>query len=573
MKRVFIYDDEPMTSEVRTVLETAGYAVVGIAPALRDAGEVTPFNDNAGPLGPQPRRSRTLESELDRRLLLRLGEVMHGSADSHEVLATVSTELGRYLAASRCNFLQVDVAADQVILLRGYNAGVPSLPGIVSLSTFGHENALLSARGETLVVEDARSDRRTAAHFAASYERIGTRAVVVVPLMRDGRWVGALSVSSSSPRVWREREIGLIRLVAERTWLWLEHVRIEADLRRSHARFDTFVDDIKEYAIFMLDAAGNIATWNSGAERLTGYRADEVIGRSQSVFYPTGDAPRAQAVLDSAVRSGRYEEEGWRIRKDGSRFWASVVMTPTFHRDGSIEGFAKVTRDFTDRRRHEEDLRLQQANLAQRLKEREALVQEIDHRVKNNLQVITSLINMQMRKLAPGPARDALSECRARVLAIAFTHEQLYRAKDYARIRFGDYLHGLVQHLLHANATSAEHVVLDLAITDLPLAVDRAIPCALVINELISNALRHGFAGERRGTIRVELAALGEDRVRLSVRDDGVGLPPGFDIRNVTSMGLQLVSTLAEQLEATLAVTRDGGTGVELTFAAGPSPA
>src|SRR5262249_50099271 len=167
-----------MTAEVRTVLETAGYAVVGIAPALRDAGElVTPFHDSAGPLGPLPRRSRTLESELDRRLLLRLGEVMHGAADSHEVLATVATELGRYLAASRCNFLQVDVDADQVILLRGYNAGVPSLPGIVSLSAFGHENALASARGETLVIEDARSDRRTAAHFTASYERIGTRAV------------------------------------------------------------------------------------------------------------------------------------------------------------------------------------------------------------------------------------------------------------------------------------------------------------------------------------------------------------------------------------------------------------
>src|SRR4029079_11480284 len=129
-----------------------------------------------------------------------------------------------------------DLDADQVILMRGYTSGVPSLPGIVSLSAFGQDNAGASARAETWFVEDARSDRRTAAHFAASYERIGTRAVVVVPLMRDGRWVGALSVSSSTPCVWREREIGLIRLVAERTWLWLAPERAAARPRRTHAR-------------------------------------------------------------------------------------------------------------------------------------------------------------------------------------------------------------------------------------------------------------------------------------------------------------------------------------------------
>src|SRR6185295_876537 len=149
-----------------------------------------------------PRRSRTLESELDRRLLLRLGEVMRGATDSHDVLATVATKLGRYLGVARCYFLQVDADGDRVILLRGYNAGGPSMPGIVSLSAFGPDTAAELARGETLVVQDALTDRRTAAVFQASYARIGTRAAVVVPLMRDGRWVGGVSVSSGAPREW-----------------------------------------------------------------------------------------------------------------------------------------------------------------------------------------------------------------------------------------------------------------------------------------------------------------------------------------------------------------------------------
>lgn len=567
VKRVYILDSEPLASDVRATLEMAGYAVVGVPPSHPREELLAPPAGSA-PVTPLIARARSRsQSDLDRRLLLRIGEAMHGASDGIELLREVSTELGSYLEVARCHFLQIDAATDQMIVHPGYVTDPIDPPINLALSAFGREAAAASARGETLVLDDVCSDARTAAQFEAAYARIHTRAFVSVPLMRGRQWVAALAVASTTPRAWQEREVALIRLVAQSVWPWVERLRVEGDLQRSQARFHSFVDDVKEYAIFMLDAAGHVATWNAGAQRLHGYRADEVVGAPQSVFYPTGDAERARAVLDSAVRAGRYEEEGWRVRKDGGRFWASVVVTPTFQRDGALEGFALITRDFTDRRRHEDDLRLQQAKLAQRLREREALVQELDHRVKNNLQVMTSLISMQMRKLQAGGAREALAECRARVLAIAFAHDQLYRTKDYARVRVGDYLRGLIAHVVQSYELPDERVALELAVAEVPLGIDRAVPCALVINELLGNALRHAFPGERRGTVRVELTELEDSRVCLAVRDDGVGLPPGFDIRNATSMGLQLVATLAEQLEAMVAVSGGAGAAFELTFA------
>src|SRR5215468_11301114 len=182
---------------------------------------------------------------------------------------------------------------------------------------------------------------------------------------------------------------------------------------------------------------------------------------------------------------------------------------------GEIEGFAKVTRDVTDRRRQEEELQARQARLSQHVKERDVLLQEIHHRVKNNLQVISSLIHMQMRQLAPGESR---------VLAIALIHEQLYQSDDYAEVQFSEYARSLAASVFHTLGIARNDIKLELAIEPIPLSIKRAIPCGLMINELITNALKHAFPGDRGGTICVTLGRA-DDKLQLEVRDDGVGLP------------------------------------------------
>src|SRR5439155_543130 len=148
--------------------------------------------------------------------------------------------------------------------------------------------------------------------------------------------------------------------------------RAEQALRETEERFRLLVEGVKEYALFMLDPTGRVVSWNAGAERIKGYRADEILGRHFSRFYPPDDVAqgRPEWELERAVRDGEFEDEGWRVRKDGSRFWANVVITPIRDAQGALVGFAKVTRDLTELRRAEAELRRQQDFIAQLINSR-----------------------------------------------------------------------------------------------------------------------------------------------------------------------------------------------------------
>lgn len=207
-------------------------------------------------------------------------------------------------------------------------------------------------------------------------------------------------------------------------------------------------------------------------------------------------------------------------------------------------------------------------SLHESLDQKDRLMREIHHRVKNNLQIISSLINMQMRTVEDGTTRDALEECKTRVLAMALIHEKLYQSKDYARVQFADYVRGLATTVFETAGVSERDVALQLAIDDVSLPIDRAIPCGLIINELITNSLKHGFKDGRTGTIWVTLSHLDPTTLRLSVRDDGIGLSPGFTMPTAesTGIGLYLVKMLSRQLGATVVVDGSDGAAFELTF-------
>jgi two-component sensor histidine kinase len=217
----------------------------------------------------------------------------------------------------------------------------------------------------------------------------------------------------------------------------------------------------------------------------------------------------------------------------------------------------------------EERVRLRTAELSATLKEREVLLQEVHHRVKNNLQLISSLINMQSRTLPDRASRNALAQCQTRIQAMALVHEKFYQSKDYSRVPFSDYARSLAGNVLLAMGASAENIVLDIAVEGIVLAVDRAIPCGMILNELVTNAMKHGFGDGRRGTISLRLERLDGGWIRLAVGDDGIGIPPGTDIRSSGSLGMQLIFMLAEQLDGRIEWRTDGGTLFELTFPTG----
>lgn len=200
------------------------------------------------------------------------------------------------------------------------------------------------------------------------------------------------------------------------------------------------------------------------------------------------------------------------------------------------------------------------------LQEKEVLLKEIHHRVKNNLQIIYTLINLEMNRVHDDQAKECLKDCRDRVKTMALIHEKLYQATDLRRINFADYIRHLVKDIFDAHKPPFKTIHWEVNSEDVFLSLDEAIPCGLAIYELVSNSLKHAFPGDREGKIGISLYSEQKGYLTLQVKDDGVGLPQTLDFRNAGTLGLRLVITLAHQLEGEISLDNSEGAWFKLTF-------
>ncbi|MCF7760876.1 MAG: hypothetical protein K9M98_10260 [Cephaloticoccus sp.] len=207
-------------------------------------------------------------------------------------------------------------------------------------------------------------------------------------------------------------------------------------------------------------------------------------------------------------------------------------------------------------------------SLQQSLREQEALLKEVHHRVKNNLQVINSLLRLESSRHPEPGTKTVLREMQGRIHSMALLHESLYRTGNYAAVNLADYLRQLATRLIHGHTPTTQLVKLALDINPVMVGMEEAIPCGLIVNELLTNALKHGFADGRNGTVSLMLTGELDGRVLLRVSDDGVGLPPDFDTLRQQSLGLQLIDDLTQQLQGLLTLGPGPGTSFTIEFKA-----
>jgi len=200
------------------------------------------------------------------------------------------------------------------------------------------------------------------------------------------------------------------------------------------------------------------------------------------------------------------------------------------------------------------------------LREKEVLIKELHHRVKNNLQVVSSLLALQSRKVDDAKYRIYFEESKNRIQAMALVHEKLYNSKDMAKIDFANYLNDLTRYLFFTYNINRQLVLLHLDVGDIRLGIDAAVPCAMIINELISNSLKHGFPAGRAGEITISFNKDAEGKHTLSIRDTGIGVPPGFDIQSSGSLGMQIVQSLIKQIKGTIEIDGSTGLAIKIVF-------
>ncbi|MBL7942013.1 MAG: PAS domain S-box protein [Flavobacteriales bacterium] len=261
--------------------------------------------------------------------------------------------------------------------------------------------------------------------------------------------------------------------------------------------------------------------------------------------------------MDQALKGRPQQFEFALLDKEKRTVWMLAFVNPVYI-DDRLEEVSCLVYDNTERKQIDRRIR-------ESLKEKEVLLQEVHHRVKNNLQVISSILNLQSGYVNDERTRELLMESQQRIKSMSFIHETLYRTADFSSIDFRGYLQALSSNLFQSYKTGSAEVKLVTRLDPVHLSIDQSMPCGLIVNELISNALKYAFKGRKKGKLLLEIKERG-DTVTLKVEDDGVGLPPDFRFAEHDSLGVQLVYTLTEQLDGTIDVKSGKGTSITITF-------
>ena len=340
-----------------------------------------------------------------------------------------------------------------------------------------------------------------------------------------------------------------------------ERKNTENLLLESEKRTKTLINSSLDM-IIATNKKGVITEFNKAAEKKFAFQSEEILGKGVKCLF---GKPEDRFKLEEELINGKGIYTGEVIGKTrmGDKFLAYISASVLKKETGEVIGMMALLRDLTESQKTEKDLK-------ESLRQKEVLLKEVHHRVKNNLQVISSILNLQSSYTRDKQVLDILTESQNRIKSMAFIHEHLYQANDFTNIKFSDYILNLTHNLMQSYQTESETIELDTDIADVTISLDQAIPCGLIVNELVSNALKHAFDGEerkRKKTIFVMLKKKSEI-IEIEIKDNGNGLPENIDFKNTESLGLQLVMSLTEQINGEITLDKKNGTNYNISFKA-----
>lgn len=342
--------------------------------------------------------------------------------------------------------------------------------------------------------------------------------------------------------------------------------RAETQLQESEERFRQIVENIDIVFWMTTPRSDRVFYLSPAFETIWGRSREEVCADPTKWIEWTHPDDRERIWETFQASPTQHSTEKRIIRPDGSMRWVHVRVFPVPDEAGVVTRVAGIASDITERKASElERARITQ-ELTRSLAEKDVLVKELHHRVKNNLQVVSSLLFMQARRIGDPRLRKMFEESHDRIFAMSLIHEMLYRSDRLSEIIFSEYLTRLAEGLATTYRNPAQRIQVEIAADELLVDISIAIPTGLIVNELITNAFKYAFADGRDGKILVVLRREETGRLCLSVADDGIGLPEGAEHEKAGGLGFALVRTLAQQLRGSLEVSRSGGTSVRLRF-------
>jgi PAS domain S-box-containing protein len=551
-----MYEDSPEDETEIKLLKSSGIKSLLAIPLQLDGSLI-------GVFGVSTVRRTKIFKEEDITLFKLLGEIFLNFLERHQMDENIRESEERLLMVlegSNQGFWDWNIVTGEV----KYSQSLLDMLGYCDEELHSHVNSW----GKLIYPDDIpESERILDEHMKGltdSYER------EYRVLTKSGEWKWILDRGKI---VARDEKGNPLRIAGTDTDI-SERKKIEKALKDSETEKSTILESLSDL-VFFHDKDLRIRWVNRAVYDEFNLTPEELLGKYCYKIFHMRNKPCLNCPVLKAIETGQSQKLD--IAMKDEKCWL-VIASPVLDEHGYVTGAIETNLNMTELRRAEEELINYRAHLEEMvdertkeliklLQEKETLLQEIHHRVKNNLQIISSLLLLQASSIKDKSILNIFNESRNRIKSIAMVHEKLYQSKNFSRIDFSKYIKDLSSHLLITYNTSSSHIIrLNIKSEDIILNIKQAIPCGLIINELISNSMKYAFPYAVEGEILVEFYQEEGEKLILIVSDNGAGLPEDFSLENISTLGMELVVNLVDQLHGNIEIDRNSGTSFKISF-------